>query len=170
MRPIPGYPEMLVDDTGRVARRGHLLPPQIGTSGYVFYCYRDEGGRGRSLFAHKAVALAFHGPRPSGHQVAHSDGNKTHNTPENVRWATPKENSDDKRRHGTMAIGDRSGRRKHPEKYGRGENHNRAKLTEQQARAIRQSRERTSSLAKQFGVCNSTIEKIRSGLLWAWLT
>jgi hypothetical protein len=41
---------------------------------------------------HTLVALAFHGPRPEGHQVNHKDCNPRNNKPSNLEWVTPAEN------------------------------------------------------------------------------
>jgi hypothetical protein len=58
------------------------------------------------------LALAFLGEPPSArHQVAHNDGNPRNNHLSNLRWATPSENSMDRRLHGT--VPDRKGER-HP--------------------------------------------------------
>ena len=45
----------------------------------------------------------INGPAPSQkHHAAHRDGNSKNNTPENIYWATPKENIADQFRHGTF--------------------------------------------------------------------
>ncbi|WP_425339241.1 hypothetical protein [Methylorubrum extorquens] len=54
------------------------------------------------------MCALVHGPAPSEkHQVAHSCG-KGHTgcvSPKHLRWATPLENANDKRLHGTMLTG-----------------------------------------------------------------
>lgn len=69
-----------------------------------------DGGRGKTVSVHKLVCLAFHGPRPSGKQcVAHGNGNRTDNRPENLRWATNLENAKDRALHGKSNGGRRRG-------------------------------------------------------------
>lgn len=124
-RDIPGYEgRYQVSDLGRVrsldravktvsrcgnrsARvvRGVLLAPQKHSRGYVQY---KLGGR--IWLAHALVALAFIGPRPEGMEVAHGDGDKQNNAFRNLRYATPLENGDDRRKHGTSGAGEANSR------------------------------------------------------------
>ena len=53
-------------------------------------------------YIHELVCEAFHGPRPYGMQCRHLDGNKLNNCADNLCWGTPQENTEDKRRHGTL--------------------------------------------------------------------
>jgi hypothetical protein len=46
------------------------------------------------------VCEAWYGPRPQGKDVAHYDCDSSNNKPENLRWATPKENKRDCVRNG----------------------------------------------------------------------
>jgi len=73
-------------------KKGHL---------YVFL------GRGNRRSVHSLVCEAFHGPRPDGMQVLHWNDIPDDNRAENLRWGTPKENRDDSRRNGGMAVGTR---------------------------------------------------------------
>jgi hypothetical protein len=51
---------------------------------------------------HKAVALAWIGPRPAPKmEVRHLNGDNSDNRLSNLAWGTQKENNDDVRRHGT---------------------------------------------------------------------
>jgi len=55
--------------------------------------YQRVNFSGKSCFIHKAVALAFLGPRPSPkHQINHKNGIRTDNSAENLEWVTCKEN------------------------------------------------------------------------------
>ncbi len=55
---------------------------------------------------HALVALAYLPPRPSPtHQVRHLDGNKMNPSADNLAWGTPKENADDRERHGRTSRG-----------------------------------------------------------------
>lgn len=99
------------------------------------------------------VCEAFHGPRPKGHQAAHNDGRPANNTPENLRWATPKENNADKKAHGTEPMGER-----HPN----------AKLTDDLVREIRAHPEISDrAFAAKLGVCRATVNTVRTGKGWS---
>lgn len=114
-------------------------------------------GKTKDEFAHKLVALAFHGERPTPkHEVAHWNGVRLDNAPANLRWATVKENAQDKVRHGATA-----------DQFGERHSHN--KLTDDQVREIRQARQTYGvcvHLSKQFGVTPQTIGKIRRRERW----
>ena len=60
----------------------------------------SRGGGRRIAYTHKLVCEAWHGPRPEGMQCRHLDGNPLNCTPENLRWGTPRENSQDTIRQG----------------------------------------------------------------------
>lgn len=90
--------------------------------------------------------------------AAHSCG-KAHLgcvNPRHLRWATDTENNHDRRTHGTMPFGTRSGT---------------AKLSEDQVRYIKANSGHVSerALAKQFGVSSTTIHHIKTGRNWGWL-
>lgn len=97
-----------------------------------------------------------HGPSPSpDHEAAHSCG-KAHLAcvhPQHLRWATPKENSDDKLVHGTIS---------------RGESHARARVGEEQVRVIRDlaSVKPLEELATMFGLSSSNISRIVNRKTW----
>jgi FixJ family two-component response regulator len=100
---------------------------------------------------------AFVGPRPPGAHVAHYDGNRRNNALSNLRYASPQENEADKRRHGTVACGERNA------------NH---KLTAAEVRWARRelAAGRTrQSVADDLGVSHGTIKDLKRGRTWAHL-
>jgi hypothetical protein len=107
---------------------------------------------------HVLVAETYLGPRPfDGAQVRHLDGNPANDKPSNLRWGSAKENGEDRVRH------DRSTR---------GERNIHSKLSEKQARDIKQRLARGESgseLAKEFGLKQPTISNINTGTTWSWL-
>ena len=123
---IPGFPSYYkVSNKGEVKSLDHTT---VGKTGRTQFCLgqtvssyridkwghyavnlRTTKGKQNVYKVHRLVLLAFIGPCPKGLQCRHLDGNGSHNCPSNLRWGTPQENSDDKKRHGTMACGEKSG-------------------------------------------------------------
>lgn len=54
----------------------------------------------KNKYIHRLVLEAFVGPCPDGMEALHSDGNKTNNNVDNLRWGTPSENNRDIVKHG----------------------------------------------------------------------
>ncbi len=117
---VAEFPDYEVSEHGTIrrltdsncAKRGKVLRPKIDKYGYlVVRPFRD--GRGRYMTVHRLVAMAWYGPMtPPYTQVAHHDGNHTNNHYSNLRWATAKENHDDRERHGRVVFGARHWRTK----------------------------------------------------------
>lgn len=94
-KPIEGFPGYAVSASGEVAsfRQGtcRLLKPCYNQCGYkLVRLFRDKIGHMQAV--HKLVALAFLGPRPTGYDIDHIDGDKTNNHYTNLRYVTTKEN------------------------------------------------------------------------------
>jgi hypothetical protein len=119
-------------------------------SGYV----RIKFGRATAQFLHSVILETFVGPRPEGLMGRHLDGNPSNNKLSNLRWGTAEENYDDRRGHGAENDGMRNGR---------------AKLTDDQVRAIRSSDDRYVDLAARYGVAVITISRIRRRVNWRHL-
>lgn len=112
---VPGYEGAYqVSDLGRVrsidrldARgrrvRGRVLrpAPRGGRSPYLAVALSD--GAARSFAVHTLVALAFIGPRPSGQEVRHLNGDHADSRLRNLAYGTSAENKRDTLRHGTHA-------------------------------------------------------------------
>ena len=84
-------------------------------------------------------------------EAAHDDGSKTNNCPTNLRWATRKENNDDRIKHGTTTRGERNAA---------------AKLTAAQVVAIRHMPGKHAEIAAAFGVTCATISMIKLRRTW----
>jgi len=122
---IEGYQGLYqVSDAGRVKSLPNskhkaelILKHWIqNTKGYHYIYLRNGRGEKRSFAVHRLVLEAFVGKRPNGKQCAHSDGNPANNNLDNLRWATAKENIDDRKRHGRTASGENNGSAKLDEK------------------------------------------------------
>lgn len=131
------------------------------TSGYLHVCIpKVVFGSQKNVKVSKLVCLAFHGSRPTGaHQVAHfPDRSKTNNSSKNLRWATGKENAEDRVAHGTSPVGELNPR---------------CKLSESSVLKIRELRSggmSTPKIHKLYPlVSKSTIEYICAGKTWKHL-
>lgn len=160
-RPAPGFPDYLVSDEGRVMRAtgaannftrpGRIIKTAIEKNGYERVNLYGPDGIKR-VCVHALVCEAFHGPKPTpAHEVAHGDGNKANNRPDNLRWATRSENHADKHRHGTAQTGEANGN---------------SRLTAEEVRAIRIARGTQCQIAAAFGVSQATVSRIRRGDGW----
>ena len=93
------------------ARKPYPFPlaKRIGSNGYYFVAIIIKGKR-KTQAIHPLICRAFHGEKPENCQlVRHVDGVKLHNLPGNLRWGTYYQNEADKRRHGTVACGEKQG-------------------------------------------------------------
>jgi hypothetical protein len=143
--------------SGRGERRhtGKLLKAVPDGRGYLVVNLSSDDGSRRTITwpVHKAVALAFHGPKPfEGAQIRHLDGNKDNCHKDNLRYGTRSENERDKIAHGRTNRGERSGA---------------SKLTDDQVSAIqvllRDTTLTQNEIAALFGVAPSTVSRIRHG-------
>lgn len=123
---IPGFDDYEASSLGRVRsidsvklvlnrcgfdvyrhRKGMILKPRNHTCGYHTYILSGK----RTAFAHRLIALAFHGePESDSLQVAHLNGVKIDNRPDNLKWTTVSENHSHKIIHGTNLNGEKNPR------------------------------------------------------------
>lgn len=165
-RHIPGFPGYAVTDSGEV---WSCLSTGV-TNKYVPWkqrCCHPSGRAGReylhvvfardrkqhTIHVHKLVLLAFVGPRPEGCEARHMNGNRFDNRVCNLQWGTKQENSDDKRRHGTLQCGARNGQ---------------AKLSPSQVAEIRSLRPNMTiaAIATRFAVSVSQVKRILYRKSW----
>jgi hypothetical protein len=194
--PVPGYEGCFsVSNLGRVRRErdgqhtkaGRIYKPLVTPNGY---CHVELSlgtvATKRRLVIHTLVALAFIGARPSPrHQVNHKNGVKTDNRADNLEWMTPAENAEHASRTGLLATGERHWlhrlpdtrprgdahwTRAQPNRLPRGSQHGRAKLHEDDVRAILRSDASPRVLAAQYGISTSVIDQIRARKIWRHVT
>lgn len=114
-RDHPTYSGYQVSDDGRVRSVDRLVRNRWGgqhliggrelatfvrKGGYLGGNLSHDGER-INFEVHVMAAEAWHGPRPSGMQVRHLDGNKLNNDPTNLAWGTFSANMLDKVQHGS---------------------------------------------------------------------
>lgn len=176
-KPIPGYENLYeVSANGRVrskrrtvtyinrwgtettyTRESAEMHPWATKAGHLFVALRSADGVKDSFGVHRLVLMAFVGPAPEGMFGCHNDGDPANNSVANLRWDTPKGNSQDMLKHGTATRGVRQPG---------------AKLREEDIPAIRSrchAGEHPRDIARSYGVSRSTIDLVVKGRLWSWV-
>ena len=137
---------------------GKILKPSPNARDYQQVSLYKNGIKS-SIRVHIIVAESFIGPRPSGKQINHIDGDRKNNRADNLEYVTQSEN---------MLHAYRLGL----ESPTRGEAHGMAKLTEDNVHEIRRRllrKETNKSIAARFNVCQQTISMIATGKRWGYL-
>jgi len=132
-----------------------ILSGEIGNSGYHMTNIYIGKKRCRYL-THRLVARAFVAGYAPHLSVNHINGIKTDNRASNLEWVTLSENTAKQWEDGLVDL--------------RGDAHPGRKISSHQATEIRQralAGERSSVLAREFGVSASLIWRIRDGKRWA---
>lgn len=152
---IKGYDgKYQVSNCGRVRRLRKTVPPRIlklqpSHNGYLqATLFRD--GKPKHLLVHRLVAQAFIGNPEGKSCVNHINGIKTDNRADNLEWVTHAENTQHALTTGLMTQGE--------ERYN-------AKLTNEQARYIRNNPDNLSGveLAAVLGTDKTVISAIQRG-------
>jgi hypothetical protein len=160
-RPVVGYEGRYeVSSRGRVRGKYGLLKSRISKIGYDRARLYRPDAKAVEAFVHGLVASAFIGPRPTGMQVNHKDGNKTNNVFENLEYVTALENI----RH-AMRTGLRP-----PIKYGDG--HGSSRLTSEKVRSMRRLYDAGNTvydLGFLFSVAPMTAWRVVSGNSWRFV-
>ena len=142
-------------------RRGGLGEWKLvqGTrDGDGYRCVWLRGGAKRCHKIHRLVLECFVGPCPDGMWARHLNGKPADNRLSNLKWDTPSNNARDRIKHGTQYT---------PWK---GERNHKGKLTKQKVLEIRgkcAAGQSQYSLAKEYGVCSSTIHGIIHRTYWS---
>ena len=87
-------------------------------------------------------------------EACHNNGVASDNRIDNLRWDTHHNNNQDRKTHGT---------------YAKGEKHHMAKLTPEQALAIRRRDVTKKQAMRDFGISNSQHHRIMTGKSWSHL-
>lgn len=159
---LPSAPAYEISSKGRVRRNGRVLSQFVDDAGY-HRVKISVNGVAPARGVHTLVCETFNGPRPKWATLcAHNDGDRGRNVPSNVRWATGKQNADDRLRHGT-----------HLEK----DTHPRATITLREVREIRAAhavemgvryvrRGFRQEIAAKYGITLSAVKDILTNRSW----
>lgn len=134
-----------------------LWPFCVNNQGYAQV---NNAASGKKL-VHRLICEIKNGSPPAPHyHAAHSCGNGHLGciTPAHLRWATPKENAEDRVIHGRSRRGVLSPTNK---------------ITEADVHEIvtrMECGESQSAVAKKFGISQKAVSKIFRGQMWGWLT
>ena len=153
-KPVGGYEEFYcVSNSGKIKslRRNKILIGNLTTKGYPFVILSVKGTP-KTLTVHRVVASHFLENTEQKQCVNHKDCDRTNNKVENLEWVTYGENN-------LHSI--RMGRKKY-----KGEFNPKAKLTIENVKYIRMSKETSTNLAKFFNVSISNICDIKKNKIW----
>lgn len=151
------FPKYLVGSHGQVmsmkSKSPKILSP-IRMGNYDGYQLSNEDGKIVKVYRHRLVAETFIGPCPDGFECRHLDGDKSNADISNLRWGSPKQNSEDKLRHGT-----------HKE----GASHPGSKLSDESVIGMKERRTQGmayNKIANEFGVSTMTAFRAIKGMSW----
>lgn len=167
--PVPGFPCYAAGSDGSIwscspgcggrwAGKWRMLKPiRYGKHPYLTVgLYHDR--KQHLLQVHRVVLSAFRGPCPLGMVGCHNNGDTTDNRIDNLRWDTQRSNINDKRAHGTALLGQK---------------HHQAKLTDKQARMIRDDvragRATRAEMARRFNLSQACVGYLVNGRTWRHL-
>ncbi len=161
MKEHPKYPGYKFYKNGdiwsfrRYKVEGRKVKPQINAKGYLYvHLWSIINKKNKRVRVNRIICELWHGPPPtSKHHARHLNGIKTDNSPDNLRWGTPKENEQDQVRLGKRACGEKMGS---------------AKLTVADVLEIRfiYPNMGLAALGRIFGVTGSAIKAIVKHRTW----
>ena len=166
LRPVNGYPGYFVSCEGKVfstrpingkgnkeSALRELKPLLCSGRRYLQFSAGDGTGVRVKILIHRAVAAAFIGPCPEGHEVSHKDGNSHNNHVSNLEYCSHRDNEKMKKAHGTAPSGERNAM---------------TKLTEDQVREIiarvkAGKRGTARRVAREFGISEGHVSELVAG-------
>ncbi len=125
-----------------------------GRGGHGLHIYGGFTYAGENWYAHRFSYLFYNGPIPDGLWVLHHCDVPFCVNPTHLFLGTPRENNADRDRKRRTAVGSRHGNKR---------------LTEEQARTIREDSAQGKSqrrLAQEFGIGKTTVRDILQRVTW----
>ncbi len=170
-RPVVGYEGWYsVSCLGRVRRdrasnmtdAGYIMKPSLKKHGYLQVILSKDSQQ-KTFRLHKLVMEAFVGPYPAGMEIHHKDYDRTNNTLTNLSYVTRLENA----RYTVESGRYNKDHGKHG-KHRVGIDHWKAKVTEDDVRAIRQLEGKLThkEISRLYGVSQYTIFAIIRRKTW----
>jgi predicted DNA binding protein len=135
---------------------------RVGKDGYMRVTLQNKAGKKEVIATHLLVGRAFltkpkvgGGGRVERQVVRHKDGKRKHPMLSNLEYGTEKQNSKDKRRHGTDARGERNAS---------------SLLSEEEAVEILELKGQMTQqeIADEFGISRQAVSDIHRGITWAY--
>lgn len=156
-----GFPGYEVSDEGQVRKvapwasmpANHVLSQRPNNRGYPRVRFK-AGGQLRSPLVHRLVARAFIGECPAGFECNHKNLDRADPMLANLEYVRAGENIAHSHSENTQ--------RRTP----RGVTHPWAKLTAEQASAIRESPLSCAKLAARYSVTRQSVWAVKAGLTW----
>lgn len=148
---VVGYEDYQISNWGNVfsTKTNSLLTLSLNEKGYLMVQFTKGKGSNFKFRVNRLVALHFV-PNPDNKpEVGHSNGNKTDNYYENLKWETRLENMTHAKEHDLVKSG---------------LNHPSSKLSKEQVLEIRNSSGSVRKLANKYGVGATVIQRVKSGI------
>ena len=96
---LPGYEISIYGDvyfkgdvSGKLRRKSGICVQHRNRRGYMTVAINIDGVKKR-MFVHRLLAITYIENPENKKEIDHIDGNPSNNSLDNLRWATPKENS-----------------------------------------------------------------------------
>lgn len=147
MQQIPNFPGYFIDECGNIDSYKYTtvrrLKKRVDAGGYYYYRLMHSDNTQKSVRIHKLIASTY--LTDSHLNVLHNDGDKANNCVDNLRYGTYSDNLVDSSKHGT-----------HPTRV----------LTDDDVREVRLSTSSQRDLARQYGVSQPTISKVKNHIIF----
>jgi hypothetical protein len=156
VKPIPGFPDYSVSEDGQIISyqrdEPRICRAKLNSNGYQTVVL-SHNGITKMFSVHRLVMLAFCGA--SDLHVNHKNGVKSDNRLLNLEYVTHKENM---RHAATTGL------------TSRGSTHPKTHLTNNSVQKIRALKGvwETADVAKEFGICTSTVHNIWNKATWKY--